>query len=196
MNELTQSKVETLVRRILSAYTFDADKLSVRVTPHQLAYAITVKASKGDTRRIVGKGGANINALRGYFRSLGYMHRLTIDLDLDEPDPSPDDARRSVKAGEWNADEMEKLLRELCNAAFRFPDEIIYKFHPDGEGVRVEITVSGDEHPKRQLEICTALRTLSNFIGWIHQKRVHLNIVPGEKSSQPDTAAGRFAAMT
>lgn len=199
MNELTEDRLKTLVERFLGFYTFDAAQRSVHVKQFVGAFTITIRASKGDTRRIVGKAGSNINALRQFFRSLGFLNRVTIDLELDEPAvASVETEKHSVAPDAWKPEKFESFIREACNAAFRIPEAIEYKFDAskDGEALRVEIAVSDEEHPKRQLEICSALRTLSAFIGWIHHRRVHLNIIPNVRTAQPATADGRFASAT
>lgn len=75
-------------RAVVGPLLSEPEKLEVTRTVDELGVLLTVKVSRPDMGRILGKEGKNIKAIRSVIHTYGQLTQSRINVKVDEPDGS------------------------------------------------------------------------------------------------------------
>lgn len=81
-----QDFIEYVIKQIVE----HPDQVEITRTVDDLGVLITLKVSKEDMGKIIGKDGQTAKALRTLLRIVGSKHNLRVNLKIVEPEPEPE----------------------------------------------------------------------------------------------------------
>lgn len=94
MDDITQGQDRDFVEFIVKQIASSSDGIEVTRTVDDMGVLITLRVSKEDMGRIIGKNGQTAKALRNLLRIMGTKENIRVNLKIVEPDGS-DEAERS-----------------------------------------------------------------------------------------------------
>lgn len=127
MNPPTQPTIERaclILGRIMDRLTFHPTLREITTEEMGRGYSvtITVRVSRPDMARMIGKQGATIRALSALLAAIGAKSGLSIALRLAEPwEAEPDQHGKFRPCNHWDADPTRRLLQDCCDAMFSSP---------------------------------------------------------------------------
>lgn len=90
MNSVEEQYVLNLIQPIVSL----PNEVEVSQQVDEMGVLITVKVNQADMGRLIGKEGANANAIRSLVRQLGFTNNKRISIKIEEPNGSTRGTRR------------------------------------------------------------------------------------------------------
>ena len=90
MNLVEKQYVLNLIQPIVSL----PNEVEVSQQVDEMGVLITVKVNQADMGRLIGKEGANANAIRSLVRQLGFTNNKRISIKIEEPNGSIRGTRR------------------------------------------------------------------------------------------------------
>lgn len=162
--------IPALIRRLIEAFISERRHLQIKTEEIGSALKISIRSSKSDMGRIVGREGHHLEVLSTLVMAMGEKAGETIFIEHLEPifngEPPENKAR-------WDDTAFDILAEDTARAVF---DDAAVEIHRSGMTVMVEVR-TGDKQEKAD-RIGGALKSIFNAIGKANGRKIFVSVLP------------------
>jgi len=175
-DQATLHVVEGIVQEIIQ----HPDKAKVTLSQLGRTSTIKVQVSKADMPRVIGKGGANAQAIQKFAEMVSARHRAVVKAQIAEPvDNAMAQEVKFVRQDAWNSAHVLQLMTEACELVLKHPFTIEVLDGENHESV-IEVVCGDLEHADLTKFLMDALQPLVNSMGKANGRLLSINIAPGQ----------------